>query len=222
MNVAVTRGRVHAGRLRRRYWARKMRPTLTDYPGDRLHLGSGAHPIPGWLNTDLDADPRMGVMAQVDVTKPLPFPDERFAFVFSEHLIEHISYDAGVALLEECHRVLRRGGVIRTTTPDLQQILALTDDHWYVADSYARYALAAPTAAHVVNNFTRAWGHDRGFVHDRGTLREALTTAGFTEIVECGVGQSPHPELTGLERHWEDTSREVNTFECFTLEATRL
>ena len=48
----------------------------------------------------------------------LPFPDNSFDFVFSEHFFEHLWFDEAVALMEECRRILRPGGVLRTTVPD--------------------------------------------------------------------------------------------------------
>jgi predicted SAM-dependent methyltransferase len=217
---AVIRFRVAAGRERRRLWAFQLRSMLANPVEDRLHVGAGTHPIPGWLNTDLVAS-RHPPIARLDITRPLPFDNETFRFIFSEHLIEHVSYEASCGFLAECHRVLRLGGVVRVATPDLEQILSVLDGDWYAHDSFRRWSLRAPRRAFVINNFMRSWGHDRGFIHDRGTLIAALETAGFTQLEETRVGESRHPELAGLERHGLDTSPEVNAFECMVLEATR-
>lgn len=48
----------------------------------------------------------------------LPFGDEAFTFVFSEHFFEHLFMDEAFELFRECHRVLRPGGVMRTVVPD--------------------------------------------------------------------------------------------------------
>jgi SAM-dependent methyltransferase len=48
----------------------------------------------------------------------LPFDDASLDFVFSEHFLEHLFLDEAVALLRECHRVLRPRGVVRTCVPD--------------------------------------------------------------------------------------------------------
>lgn len=48
----------------------------------------------------------------------LPFPDESIDFVYSEHFFEHLFFDEAVALLAECGRVLKKGGVVRTVVPD--------------------------------------------------------------------------------------------------------
>jgi len=48
----------------------------------------------------------------------LPFPDGSFAFIYSEHFLEHLYFDEALALLEECRRVLGPNGVVRTCVPD--------------------------------------------------------------------------------------------------------
>lgn len=48
----------------------------------------------------------------------LPFDDETFGFIFSEHFFHHLFLDDAVALFRECQRVLKTGGVIRTIVPD--------------------------------------------------------------------------------------------------------
>jgi predicted SAM-dependent methyltransferase len=48
----------------------------------------------------------------------LNFADEEFSFIVSEHFFEHLFLDDAIALLRECQRVLKPGGVIRTCVPD--------------------------------------------------------------------------------------------------------
>lgn len=53
-----------------------------------------------------------------EVGGKLEFDDERFEFVFSEHFFEHLFLDEAVALFCECYRIMKPGGVIRTSVPD--------------------------------------------------------------------------------------------------------
>lgn len=48
----------------------------------------------------------------------LDFADNSFTFIFSEHFFEHLFFDEAAALLRECERVLKPGGIIRTVVPD--------------------------------------------------------------------------------------------------------
>ncbi len=48
----------------------------------------------------------------------LNFEDGEFDFIFSEHFFEHLWLPDALALFRECARVLKPGGVIRTSVPD--------------------------------------------------------------------------------------------------------
>jgi predicted SAM-dependent methyltransferase len=48
----------------------------------------------------------------------LRFADHTFEYIFSEHFLHHLFFDEAFALLEECYRILKPGGVIRTVVPD--------------------------------------------------------------------------------------------------------
>lgn len=48
----------------------------------------------------------------------LPFADNSFDFIFSEHFFEHLFLDEAHKLMKECWRVLRPNGVLRTCVPD--------------------------------------------------------------------------------------------------------
>jgi predicted SAM-dependent methyltransferase len=48
----------------------------------------------------------------------LPYPDQMFNYIFSEHFFEHLFLDEAVDLLRECRRVVAEGGVVRICVPD--------------------------------------------------------------------------------------------------------
>jgi predicted SAM-dependent methyltransferase len=48
----------------------------------------------------------------------LQFDDNSFDFIYSEHFFEHLFADEAIALLAECHRILKPKGVIRIVVPD--------------------------------------------------------------------------------------------------------
>ena len=173
----------------------------------RLELGAGANGKPGWLTTDLreHPNPNGNYSIGLDATKPFPLPDDRFDFIFCEHMIEHITFVSGQNMLRECHRILRPSGVIRIVTPSLGFLLRImSPDRSQLEQSYLEWSLKAfvPSApivtnAFFLNNFVRAWGHV--FIFDHATLHLAMTTAGFVDIKECPIGSSEHQVLSGLE-----------------------
>jgi SAM-dependent methyltransferase len=88
-----------------------------------LNVGCGAWYHPDWVNVDLKHSDSHVV--QHDIVKGLPFHGEQFDAVYHSHVLEHLSPDEGVALMRECFRVLKPGGILRIVVPDLEQIARL-------------------------------------------------------------------------------------------------
>ena len=166
------------------------RPAAHDFR--KLHLGSGKNPLPGWANLDLEGPP--GTILH-DLTRALPVPSAVSDFVFSEHFIEHVTRDQALALLKECHRVLKDSGVLRLSTPDLAVLV----------DRYAKRQLdewhdmgwMPGTPCRLLNEGMRLWGHQ--FVYDAAELRLLLSEAGFDAVQAVAWRESVHPELKALE-----------------------
>lgn len=58
-----------------------------------------------------------------DLRYPLPFKDDTFYGVFSEHTIEHLYPSDALNLFKEVYRVLKKEGVFRIVTPDLEKYI---------------------------------------------------------------------------------------------------
>lgn len=86
---------------------------------DRLHFGCGSTRIPGWLNVDV-----AGSEQDVDLASgSLPWPDASFEAAMSQHVIEHLELKTQLMpLLRELRRVLRPGGEIWLSCPDLEKV----------------------------------------------------------------------------------------------------
>src|SRR5271169_2408006 len=89
----------------------------------KLQIGAHVCVLPGWLNSDLY--PLSINTIVLDATKTFPLPTGSFDYVFSEHQLEHIAYERGVAMLGECRRILRPGGKIRLALPSLDRMVEL-------------------------------------------------------------------------------------------------
>jgi len=57
-----------------------------------------------------------------DVRKPLPYPGETFDAAYALHIIEHLTPAEGQSFVNELSRVLKPGGILRISTPDLEDI----------------------------------------------------------------------------------------------------
>jgi predicted SAM-dependent methyltransferase len=200
------------GRMRR---GRQIEAYLRAHDERRLQLGAADKPLAGWLNTDLHDYGRRDIV-YLDARQTFPLPDGSFDTVYSEHMLEHLTYADGQRCLRECFRVLRPGGTIRIATPSLERLVRLYDGG-ELQRRYVSWAadtlepdLRAPLPGAVVNNFFRSWGHQ--FIYDPATLRHALTQAGFVDVAERPIGE--------LERHLADQPQ-FNEYETFVLEARR-
>lgn len=190
----------------------------------KLQIGCGKNPLPGWLNTDLLAGPKVVFL---DATRKLPFPDRSLDYIFSEHIFEHISYRDGSRFLEEAHRVLKPAGRIRIATPDMAFLIRLyCQPEAEISKSYIRNSIdrfvEEPkfyARAVVVNNFFSSWGHQ--FIYDFETLDYSLQTAGFRNTVQFKPRESVDPDLTGLESHWKIIGEEFNLLETIVVEAEK-
>lgn len=168
--------------LRHRKGLYQARRYTLSTPG-KLHLGCGPNYKPGWLNVDLlhRAD------LKLDLRENLPFPDNGFSIIYTEHFFEHIDYPGPAGkFLCECHRVLMPGGVIRIGVPDtewpLQEYCKLRDDGYFVSAKKLWHPQWCDTEMEHINYHFRQDGEHR-FAYDYVTLKKVLLSAGFGDVV---------------------------------------
>mgnify|MGYP001263031083 CR=1 FL=1 len=56
----------------------------------------------------------------LDLRYKLPFNDNQFEGIFSEHTLEHLYPSEALKLLNEIYRILKPGGILRLVVPDLK------------------------------------------------------------------------------------------------------
>jgi hypothetical protein len=66
----------------------------------------------------------------------------------------------------------------------------------------------------------RSYGHR--FLYDAITLRAALTSTGFEEIIQLAPDESPDENLRGIDAHERLIGKEMNQIETLVFEAARL
>jgi predicted SAM-dependent methyltransferase len=164
----------------------------------KLHLGCGAHTLPGWLNIDIAAGE-----LRLDLRHGLPCAEQSAAIVYLGHLLEHLDYpQEALALLRETWRVLRRGGLIRVAVPDIAsfaQAYVLGDQQFFQQFRAQWQRPAAPSLLADFLHYAGAGGFphvaDRHrFGYDEDTLRALLAQAGFSQIRRCRRGDSASAE----------------------------
>lgn len=157
----------------------------------KLHLGCGRNIMPGWEN--LDGSPEKG--AKKWWAPKLPYQAQSVEFIYSEHFLEHLPKKIAVETLKECFRVLRPGGFLRISTPNLRNI-ALSYLHDMVPD-YSAVGWFPKSPCDFFNEAVREWGHL--YIWDQEELFSQLSLSGFSLLYSCNYKESPSPGLSGLE-----------------------
>lgn len=194
----------------------------------KLQLGSGTNRYDGWFNTDLY--PRGG-NAYLDVTSPLPFKDNTFDYIYSEHMIEHISFQDAEQLLRESYRILRRGGKLRIATPDLSHYVSLFGENkspqqneyidWMHSNWINKAGIKYKNESFILNLAMHSWGHL--FIFDFNTLNSVLSDIGFGEIKQFECQKSDDENLVNLENHGEVIGNiKMNHMETLVVQGTKL
>ena len=114
-----------AGRLSRKLFPHKL-------PENRngkvyVHLGCGTTNHPQFVNIDGCPYPHVHYVQRIDRLKRLQ--DSSVDLIYACHCLEHFEYLKTQIVLEEWHRVLKKGGTLRLSVPDFDKLLIIYTDH---------------------------------------------------------------------------------------------
>jgi len=163
-----------------------------------LNIGCGRNTLPEFMNLDFTLWP--GVDVCWDLRKPLPFEDDSFKGVFTEHCLEHLEYGECIKVLGEFFRVLKSGSLVRVIVPDGGLYLALyakaqsgeNVNFPYVGEAgkndFISDSMVSFTPMMAVNRIFRSYGHR--FAYDFETIASLLKYVGFVDVYrrDFGVG----------------------------------
>ena len=188
----------------------KIRIWLSRAGAHYLQIGGGRHDksSQGWINGDVIAG-----NIYINAARRLPIPDQSVDAVFTEQFFEHLSEADGQRFVSEVYRVLKRGGVLRQSTPDLAKLAEIYLDTSPIVSrraaierhmrNHRRTSVDEPLGpAQFMNDFFRLWGHK--FVYDRSYLESLHRRIGFANLRWVLFGKSEKPDLEGLERHADE------------------
>lgn len=179
--------------LARRRTSKMYRKYLSkcDILPSKLHFGCGDRKIRGWLNcdvqnSDLDIDLASG---------DLPFKEESFNFIVSQHCIEHLwLIEELQPLINNMFKCLKSGGEIWLSCPDIRKICIdylETNGEGLINDRKSRfpeYSTNGYPSSYVINDlFHQGGGHKNLFDFD--LLKSLLNKAGFQDCNQVNENQ---------------------------------
>ena len=168
----------------------------------RLNWGCGAGGEPGWINSDIKEGP--GIDISCDIAEGLPLATDSIDYAVSIHALPEIPYPDLLPALRELRRVLRPGGVLRLSVPDLEKGIDAYrrgDRGYFLVPDEDMETLGGKLIVQLI-----WYGYSRTlFVHE--FLEELLVKAGFARVdqVEFRQTQSRYPDIVGLDNREQES-----------------
>ena len=166
--------------LLRRYPPQAQVPNL-------LNLGCGPHIYPGWVNAD-DYAPKRRLRQRsfrpnwtLDITRRWRCADNYWDGMFTEHVIEHLSYAEAVVVFRESLRTLRPGAWLRISVPDLARYVDFYK-HKLATEEFHPF----PHRALALSFLTQMHSHKS--VWDADLMSRILSELGFVDISVVSFG----------------------------------
>jgi predicted SAM-dependent methyltransferase len=152
----------------------------------KLHIGCGKRDFgPGWYNVDGQKFPHVH---SNDVW--LSWQETNSAdLIYASHFLEYYDREKAKMMLEEWHRVLKPGGIIRLAVPDFEVLarLYVTDPQKFPLDS-----LIGPLYGRMFMNNIPIFHRT---CYDFVSIGELLISAGFKNVQRYDWRQTEHAEF---------------------------
>ena len=153
---------------------------LRDNKPIKLELSAGTpRGMNGW--TTIDWNHKCDI--RLDLSRPLPFPDNCVSMIYSSHLLEHFSYPSPMTeLLAECHRILKPRGIFSIAVPNARIYL----NAYFEPEKFDYRGNCKPTFRYrskidYVNYIAYMEGH-HSYMFDEENLLVILADAGFKNV----------------------------------------
>ncbi len=168
----------------------------------RLQLGAGKKPRPGWFNIDLNIETQFrhdGTIAlRHDLREGLPFQDDYFDVIYSSHFFEHLDTTNGMELMAHCLRVLKPEGVFRAALPDVRPMFKAYVDRdmayfdWVKSIDGKALPRKVTTPIDFIDRAARGWEHQT--LYDPEKMTAMLARTGFVSIQETQYDPAFDPD----------------------------
>jgi len=148
----------------------------------KLHLGCGSRYIPGYIHIDVVNYPHIDHVATIDCLSFIS--DDSVDVIYNCHVLEHFKRREVTRVLKEWHRVLKPGGVLRTSVPNFSSI----------CEVYQRYGDLGMVIGPLFGRQDYLYNIHYN-VFDFASLRNNLAEAGFTAVRQYDWRETEHAHL---------------------------
>ena len=130
-----------------------------------------------------------------DLSYNIPFNDGIVDFIFTSHFVEHLFKRDAENFLNEAFRVLKKGGKLRISVPDLNFAV-----NQYLQGKKKEMLENYFFVDHNDNHFSR-----HKYMYDFEILETILEKIGFVNIMKCDYKKGSLPNLNILDNRPEDS-----------------
>lgn len=131
----------------------------------------------------------------------MPIADGSVDVLYASHMLEHLSMARRAAFFGEAKRVLKPGGVLRLSVPDMARLVKKYEADGD-CDALVEATLLYPAADDTLRDRLKQllFGH-RGhhWMYDAASLRKLLTESGFQDVSFPTAGNTTIPFETGID-----------------------
>ena len=157
-----------------------------------LYVGCGHHRMKGFTHVEINVGKQFKKGGDVgppdiiaDITQHIPLVNDSINLIFSRATIEHLTYEELINHFLECHRLIKTGGYVRMTVPDMDIMI---NNYLKKEEDLEKAKIESEisTSQHIENHtdlfISRVLYHDHYYLHNFDTLNRALKKTGFTNI----------------------------------------
>lgn len=162
---------------------------------EKLHLGCGKRYLLGYKHVDLADFPHIDYRSSISDLSFLT--NESIAEIYSSHSFEYFSPRESIVVLEEWHRVLIPGGVIRIAVPNFDSLIEIYERDKSITSIlgplFGEWTISSPEGEQTFYHKT---------VYNRVSLSERLAACGFGKI----ESYDPVTWLSTIDPNYDDHS----------------
>jgi predicted SAM-dependent methyltransferase len=176
----------------------------------KLHLGCYGKKIEGFVNVDIREEVKPDLVDNVFELKKVE--NNSAELIYASHVLEHADYIESEAALKRWHQVLKSGGVLRLSVPDMEAHFA---HYFYHKNLRALNSALWGSQRHPYDYHKNGW--------DFNQLKKELIEIGFTDIKRYDWRKTEHCSVDDYSQaYFPHMDKENGKLMSLNIEATKI